>query len=121
MPKIDKLTLDIDVIGGDKIKTMLELLAKNIGDLPEELAQSILDVADSEFCEIGYENISALGFHHADVCVYIDGEKTGNVQSINRILKRCVLVGGNDFKQSFIYPARARLICEKTGTIICEW
>jgi hypothetical protein len=117
MSKTGKLEIKISVTDIDKMETLINILAKYQDDLPDELRESLKDIADCDSCEIGIEELQSRGIHTADVSVFVNGEKLDKVTSVNPILKRVAHYSGDALLYSF--PKSAQM--KNLDKIICEW
>jgi len=82
----DKLKLKVEVQGIDKVKTLIKVLNNNIERLPEDLVNTLKEVADCKTFEYDAEYFRNKGMF--PVSVFADGHEVKNVVSINPILKR---------------------------------
>ena len=81
-----KATFEIQNV--DNVKTLIELLSKYKGDLPQPLLDSLKELADCESCEYNISSLHDLGVNPYKVDCFFDGEEVKGVVSINVILKR---------------------------------
>jgi len=108
------IKLKIDCVGIDKIKTLIQLLGDRINDLPDDLAASVLECADSDTIEYNVDTIMGMGFDLKNIKCSIYDKK---VVSANKILKR-VRVSG-DYGDEYIYPESFWIRCG--DQTIVEW
>jgi hypothetical protein len=77
-----------DVTGLDKVKTLVDLLFKHEKDLPEELVESLHDLADCEDCEWDSKRLMSIYPGGETAICKVDGQIVQGVVSANPILKR---------------------------------
>jgi len=91
-------TIEINVTGTDKIKTLIELLNRYADSLPVDLVASLKDIADCDHYELGYDRINfmiakvdtATGnepMRDGEFKLVADGEEIKHITSINPIVK----------------------------------
>jgi hypothetical protein len=78
----------IEIQGTDKIKTLIELFAKYMDELPQELVDSVRQCADCESVEMDHVEINNLLNCKLEFKCLADGEEVKRLVSINPILKR---------------------------------
>jgi hypothetical protein len=99
------ISIDVNVLDFDKVKTLIELLHKHRYSIPEDLVESLLDLSDCDHCEIGVGNVSSPSQCH----VMIDGKAAKGVVSVNKILRRVTLIDKSG-EMYFSYPKSASII-----------
>jgi hypothetical protein len=131
------LSVDVNVAGIDKIETLLSLLNKHKESLPEELVESLMDLADCDECEIDSQYIAGAGHVAGDVKCFVDGRLSpaSGVVSANLILKRLTIypsryygeseypelnAAGDAYEERYIYP-ESLLIKSGDGETIASW
>lgn len=123
MPKLE-MKLEIQDI--DKVKTLIEILAKHQDSLPAEVVEQLELLADCDACEITPENIGAeTGTKHPKI--YCDGVEVPNVVAVNKILKRVkhygekIESGGvGGIKEYALYPESCLFVGDD-GTEFKAW
>lgn len=125
------LEVNIEIQSVDKVKTMIDLLAKHIDELPAEVFDGLNELADCEACEIDVDWLIKAGFSPEDIEIVINGHVTKRVISINKVLKRVTtswidcdgnLQGiGGDLATLYKYPQSLTMRDKKSGTVIVEW
>ena len=81
-------TISFETQGLDKIQTLIHLLDKHQRALPEELIESLRDLADCKTCEFGVASDLICGVHPCDVECFVNDKKVNGVVSANIVLKR---------------------------------
>lgn len=84
---MSKLEMNLQIQDIDKVKTLIEILAKHQDSLPSEVVEQLELLADCNACEITPKNVGAeTGTRFPKV--FCDGVEVPNVTAVNRILKR---------------------------------
>jgi hypothetical protein len=83
--------IDISVFDFDQVKTMVEILHKRIDEIPEDLADQVVECLKSRSFNISVESLTAAGKKPWEYKVYVDGKAANGVTGINAILK-CITV-----------------------------
>jgi len=82
-----KLITKIELQGADKIKTMINLLEKYLNELPDELVESLRDIADCESCSYDWHDIKVMLSDPDNCTILVNDVDVDNVTSVNLILK----------------------------------
>ena len=114
MAKLELDKIGVEIVGIDKVKTLIELLGTNLDKLPEELAASVRECADSTVIEYNVGTITNMGFDLKSIECSIDTKK---VMSANKILKRVTVI--TDYGSGHIYPEHFWIRCG--DQTIVEW
>lgn len=91
-------TIEIDIAGTDKIKTLIELINRYADSLPVALIASLKDIADCDHYELGCDKINSMiaridvATGNKSMCdsefkLVADGEEIKHISSINPIVK----------------------------------
>jgi hypothetical protein len=119
-----------EVQGIDKVKTMIDLLSKYKDVLPKELAESLIDAADCDACEINNEYLNSIHVRPGSVSCYADGRLVSGVISANPILRRLTVYpdrwnGKSElpessedvFIEAYKYPKKFSMIDESKNSL----
>jgi len=95
------LSIKVDVMNIDKVKTLIDLLGEYIDELPEEVVSALELLADCDECEITSDSVEVarLGYPARVIC---DGIEVESVVSINKVLKRVTYLDGVETR--LLYP-----------------
>jgi hypothetical protein len=86
MAEVNELKMEVDVKNLDCIQQFLEVIAKHIDEMPDEVQEASILLADGiSFYDIYYLERRGIPYHEATV--YVDGEVTSNVVSGNPLTK----------------------------------
>lgn len=83
-----------EVQNADKVKTLIELLDKHRKSLPDDLIESLNDLADCDACEIGYDELASMGL--TGVRLFCGRKEIVDATSFNPILKRVTIYWSKD-------------------------
>ena len=110
--------MQVDVRAAERVQTLIHLLNKYLSDLPDELRQSLLELADCDACEFGLDEFAKAGgiVGQAETDFH-----TTEIISANPILKRVTYATGSDktWAKHTEYPEKFRLGCN--GAVFVQW
>lgn len=130
-----KLQTEVYLLGVGKVKTLIEILYKEMDSLSDELKAALNDCLDSEEFEFTDKEFAARFGTDWDVKVEVNGElsKRG-IQSVNPHLKRLTVFtnyynenerpkineDGKSFITCYVYPEKL-LVTDSVGNPLLGW
>lgn len=118
----------LDIQNEDKVQTLLTLLDKYRGSLPDELINSLNGLADCEACEFDCGSLQSMGL--SGVRLFSDGVEIQDVTSFNLILKRVtscwnhegeIQVVGEEIPEIYTWPQSLDVICDGVKIESLSW
>lgn len=111
MAKID-LSLSIKDVA--EFKAFLEVVAENFNDLPDAVKDAALALVSRGIADYDIDYLIGHGINPSDSFVYVDGKKTGCVESGNAISKKVFMFG-----KPAVTAASFWIVCN--DEFVCGW
>ena len=114
-----KHTVDIQVQNIDEVRTLLELLHKHWDQLPDELVESLRELADSsaQECDVGWWG--ERGYEGLEARFVLEGAVADVVYSFNPITRRVTISDYPGAPRRDVYPTVFSAYAD--GTRVAGW
>ena len=104
---MSELKMSISVTDTDKVRTLIDLLAKYQDELPKPLVGALHNLADCDACEIDRQWLISNGFKDP----FTNSLGIDRIVQINPVLKRLAVIGdGYQYPESFTFWADGKQV-----------
>lgn len=113
-----ELKVKVNTLNIDKVKLLVDTLASHMDELPKELQDKLIEIAETESVEYTVTDMIEEGIDISQVKVVADGKELKRVIGLNKILRR-VKVHDVDIGVHYVFPES--ITVTHNGTELTGW